>query len=102
MTELKRPANHLHCACAYKMEAERDRYRELFVEALDELGLCDEDNPHVEVWCIRHRSKRCRVPELRAALSPGEETDGVSRKWKQRKQRRLQDPDVHKGYLGDV
>lgn len=38
-------------------------------EALENLGPCDDpkDNPHVEVWCITHRQKRCHVNEEKAA-----------------------------------
>lgn len=38
-------------------------------DALDILGPCDDDNAHVEVWCINHQEKRCDVPDLRRRLA---------------------------------
>lgn len=41
-----------------------EELREVAHDALEILGPCDTDNPHVEVWCINHQQKRCDVPAL--------------------------------------
>jgi hypothetical protein len=31
---------------------------------VEETYECDQDNPHVAVWCITHQAKRCTISEI--------------------------------------